>query len=361
MSMFFKSIFAKIYEVRNRNFKGILLYILFMSAVVLWVYGFTGGDVVTSGFVVLLCLLLAYDLLFHTYSKAWYPTMGMFGTFLGIFIGLMEFDTVNIENSLPVLLNGLKIAFLTSIAGLVFSMLRIVLAKLNVCPIDEKTELAELENMNSNFDKFLKKIGKNFGEQIQEGLSEALSNLTENISNSFTKSIDKFTESVNSLSENIIQLQEFHDKYDERLATLTDAADNLSLLLDKSHLAVSEMEKSIEDLLAFSRETQKIIRPLEEMPETLQKTQELALAAIHNINTMKEEYAQATTEFFSKINTQYENELTQAGGWIAGIVEKLADDFEKVNKELESVAKTLPNSMEELKKYVDKSIAKNNK
>ena len=361
MSMFFKSIFAKIYEVRNRNFKGILLYILFMSAVVLWVYGFTGGDVVTSGFVVLLCLLLAYDLLFHTYSKAWYPTIGMFGTFLGIFIGLMEFDTVNIENSLPVLLNGLKIAFLTSIAGLVFSMLRIGLAKLNFCPIDEKTELAELENMNSNFDKFIKKIGKNFGEQIQEGLSEALNNLTENISNSFTKSIDNFTVSVNTLAENIIQLQELHDKYDERLATLTDAADNLSLLLDKSHLAISEMGKSIEDLLSFSRETQKIIRPLEEMPETLQKTQELALAAIHNINTMKEEYAQATTEFFSKINTQYENELTQAGGWIAGIVEKLADDFEKVNKELESAAKALPSSMEELKKYVDKSIAKNNK
>lgn len=352
--------FTKLEEEINKKPKTVFFFITFMVLSFLGTF-FGTGSFVNAIFVLVLFILLAYDLLLHTYSKAWYPTIGMFGTFLGIFLGLMDFDTVNIENSLPVLLDGLKIAFLTSIAGLVFSIIRILLAKFGLCPIDEKTELAELENMNSNFDKFIKKIGKNFGEQIQEGLSDALNNLTENISNSFTKSIDNFTESVNVLSESVDQLQELHEKYDNRLKSLNETAKNLSSLLDKSAISVSEMGKSMDDLIAFSHETQKILKPMDELPVTLQKTQDLTVATLQNINLMKEEYATATQEFFNKLNTQYENELTQAGGWIAGIVEKLADDFEKVNKELESVAKELPNSMEELKKYVDKSIAKNNK
>ena len=41
--------------------------------------------------------------------------IGVLGTFLGIAIGLYQFDTGNIEASVPKLLEGLKIAFLTSI------------------------------------------------------------------------------------------------------------------------------------------------------------------------------------------------------------------------------------------------------
>lgn len=148
--------FTKLEEEINKKPKTVFFFITFMVLSFLGTFFWT-GSFVNAIFVLVLFILLAYDLLLHTYSKAWYPTIGMFGTFLGIFLGLMDFDTVNIENSLPVLLDGLKIAFLTSIAGLVFSIIRILLAKFGLCPIDEKTELAELENMNSNFDKFIKK------------------------------------------------------------------------------------------------------------------------------------------------------------------------------------------------------------
>ena len=45
----------------------------------------------------------------------------MVGTFLGIFKGLGEFDPGNIDLSLPILLDGLKLAFSTSIIGMVGS------------------------------------------------------------------------------------------------------------------------------------------------------------------------------------------------------------------------------------------------
>ncbi|MFC4687947.1 MULTISPECIES: hypothetical protein [Epilithonimonas] len=46
-----------------------------------------------------------------------FPTLGILFTFLGIAIGLWNFDSNNIEKSIPDLMNGLKTAFLVSIFG----------------------------------------------------------------------------------------------------------------------------------------------------------------------------------------------------------------------------------------------------
>jgi hypothetical protein len=44
--------------------------------------------------------------------------LGILGCFLGIAIGLLHFDTENIQGSVPSLLNGIKTSFWTSIAGI---------------------------------------------------------------------------------------------------------------------------------------------------------------------------------------------------------------------------------------------------
>ena len=50
-------------------------------------------------------------------------TGGIFGTFLGIFIGLWNFDAGNINDSIPSLLSGLKTAFITSLVGIGASLI----------------------------------------------------------------------------------------------------------------------------------------------------------------------------------------------------------------------------------------------
>ncbi len=49
-------------------------------------------------------------------------TLGVLGTFLGITWGLMGFDADNLDNSIPILLGGLKTAFFTSLAGMICSL-----------------------------------------------------------------------------------------------------------------------------------------------------------------------------------------------------------------------------------------------
>ena len=51
-----------------------------------------------------------------------FTTIGVLGTFIGIFLGLKEFDVTNITDSIPNLLEGLKYAFQTSIFGIVPSV-----------------------------------------------------------------------------------------------------------------------------------------------------------------------------------------------------------------------------------------------
>ena len=50
-------------------------------------------------------------------------SLGVLGTFLGIAIGLFHFDVTDIKTSLPLLLEGLKTAFITSGVGIFFSII----------------------------------------------------------------------------------------------------------------------------------------------------------------------------------------------------------------------------------------------
>lgn len=50
-------------------------------------------------------------------------TLGVLGTFYGITKGLWHFDTINLNDSIPKLLDGLKTAFWTSLAGMFGSMI----------------------------------------------------------------------------------------------------------------------------------------------------------------------------------------------------------------------------------------------
>lgn len=60
---------------------------------------------------------------FVQYVPTLLTTMGIFGTFLGIVLGLLEFNQLDIETSIPPLLEGLKTAFITSLAGILFSLI----------------------------------------------------------------------------------------------------------------------------------------------------------------------------------------------------------------------------------------------
>src|SRR5689334_19770816 len=76
----------------------------------------------TKLFIFSISVMLVYaNLKFDQRSVHLWPTIltitGIFGTFLGIAIGLANFDTNKIQESVPALLAGMKTAFWASVAG----------------------------------------------------------------------------------------------------------------------------------------------------------------------------------------------------------------------------------------------------
>lgn len=57
------------------------------------------------------------------YFPTFVSTLGVLGTFYGITVGLLAFDTADLDKSIPGLLDGLKTAFFTSLAGMIGSMI----------------------------------------------------------------------------------------------------------------------------------------------------------------------------------------------------------------------------------------------
>ena len=74
-------------------------------------------------------------------------TLGILGTFTGIFFGLLDFNVATITKSVPSLLEGLKVAFGTSILGLLtalsFKIVRPLIAPVSANEADAENEVLE--------------------------------------------------------------------------------------------------------------------------------------------------------------------------------------------------------------------------
>lgn len=84
--------------------------------------------VVNAIFTIIMLVLAVVDIkttksVTHRDFKSIILTIGVLGTFVGIFIGLLGFNINSMESSIPQLLEGLKIAFYTSIVGMTLTVI----------------------------------------------------------------------------------------------------------------------------------------------------------------------------------------------------------------------------------------------
>jgi hypothetical protein len=85
------------------------------------------ANIITNIFIFAILSLFLFSLLlsiigkgkiFTSYTSGILTSLGILGTFIGIVIGLLEFNPKHIDESIELLLNGLKTAFITSLVGM---------------------------------------------------------------------------------------------------------------------------------------------------------------------------------------------------------------------------------------------------
>lgn len=89
----------------------------------------------------------------HRDFKSLIVSVGILGTFFGIFWGLQQFDTGDIQNSVPHLLEGLKVAFFTSIAGMALAIILGIYQKLHSKKSSTEEEMDYAVNQLEKLDK----------------------------------------------------------------------------------------------------------------------------------------------------------------------------------------------------------------
>lgn len=274
-----------------------------------------------------------------------FPTLGILCTALGITIGIWSFDAKDIQNSIPQLLGGLKLAFIATILGItgliIFQKWTAIIQKQidddPNRPTKETDELTAISNLTFAVQQISKEnkteIGrliKSFGEDLDTKVSSKLSKLeSEIITLQKTNSLGLLE--INATSNNSrIELSEQIKKLREEQKGTAEKANN----------------NTDEIIKAMSSNNKLISKKFDEFSELLAKNNTEALVEVMKNateqfnNQMKELIDKLVKENFAELNTSVQN-LNNWQKENKEQIAKLTKQFIDVAENFQISAKTL--------------------
>ncbi|KGJ97945.1 DUF4199 domain-containing protein [Colwellia psychrerythraea] len=173
-----------------------------------------------------------------SYTPALLTSLGIFGTFAGIVIGLMAFDANNIDGSIEGLLNGLKTAFLTSLVGIILSIVFKVLqtsgvisAPRNIEEVSSATPediLGAIQHQGKSIESLVTAIGGDSDGSILSQLKLLRGDINDNQKIAI-KSQQEAAETLKVMNEQLSFQQENFINFSDKLwIKMQDFADMLS-------------------------------------------------------------------------------------------------------------------------------------
>ena len=147
-------------------------------------------------------------------------TLGILLTFYGIWRGLLGFDITNTEQSIPILIDGLKIAFGSSLTGLGTSML------INLFFVESKDDVESslekavhaIEELKDSLDTFTSNTTQAQTESLMNAIHHLVKELEMGINSETKVTMTKFRTSVEFL-------REWQEKYVDEIKHVTEAMD----------------------------------------------------------------------------------------------------------------------------------------
>lgn len=256
------------------------------------------------------------------YFPSLVSTLGVLGTFWGITKGLMAFEANNLDDSIPGLLNGLKTAFFTSLAGMIGSM---ILSAFISRKQDEKDGgISDITQAAGEITKSVKAMSeanietiKSIQQQLTEQeadrkafyrtVGEVLSKVSDG-QNAITSAIDSLVVLQRSQENSLFNIKE----------TTSSMAVSLGNFEEVIHSEVVEIEESM------NKSNRLIERKFDEFTELLKKSNTEAL-----VEVMKN----ATEEFQKQMNSLINKLIQENFDQLNKSVEKL-NQWQQENKEM---------------------------
>jgi len=258
-----------------------------------------------------------------------FPTLGIFCTALGITFGLSGFDTEKIQESLPTLLEGLRLAFFATMAGIIGL---IVFQKINAIiqkqidddpnrPVKQTDELSaisaltfEVKELKNDNQKQIEKLIQSFGTDLETKVSSKLSTLEKEIVN-LQKAAN---ENQKTTTEGLTQI---NTTANNSRIELTEQFKNLR---EEQKATSEKANKNTDEIIKAMSENNKLTsKKFDEFSELLRKNNTEAL-----VEVMKKATEQFNEQMSELINRLVKENFAELNNSV-----KSLNDWQKQNKE----------------------------
>lgn len=256
--------------------------------------------------IVTLIFHLKFTLANANKAPAILTTCGIFGTFIGIAIGLLHFDVSAVEKSVPALIEGIKTAFWVSAWG-IFCALTIKFresfigvhkisneghyqgatvddlaslmkdVKNALIGSEESTLLGQMklarqdsndriDGLRKSLDEFAAKVADNNSKVLIEALKEVIRDFN-------TKINEQFGENFKHLNQAVGKILEWQEQYRQQVSEMielqTQTSKNMAVASDSMQVATERFESLVKQAEVFNTLTDDASRTMKSLSEIL--------------------------------------------------------------------------------------------
>lgn len=356
---------------------------------------FTDMTAITWGLIVSMVILIAY---FHgpSYSPqtvrsapSILTSFGIFGTFLGIALGLMGFDSADIEASVPLMIDGLGVAVWSSIVGILGALsirLRASLQSISQAAAApaKQASVADLHEaitgLNTNLESLrresrldaaeLLQANRHYQEHMVAANTDALTAALTTVMTEFNSRIEvQYGENFQKFNESLGHLLQWQQTYSAQMEAMLQSQQASIQVIDHA-------SQSYEQMLAHSQEFNRVAASLGELLSGLERQTSnlegylsglsgLVGQATEGLPALGDYVAELTHKLSASIeqnNTSLTRILTQAASDITTTVqqvnESLATSVNEAHSGLASHVEAMTNKTDAHMQLLDQSMEK---
>ena len=289
------------------------------------------------------------------------PILGVIGTFLGICLGLANFDSTEIESSVPQLLQGLKTAFWTSFIGTSWAVfLNIRYSSKDKEENDEEEEISllklqieELQKLNGNFYN-LAEENKKEKDSLYQINKEILDGIKAN--NIMQEQLSQI-EDLKAIKQELILLNQKQDTRDEYLNKILDNMNSSKSILEN----ILSFKEILNLILEKQNNKDEPIKLILEKFKKLQENSNLQVEVLKKI----EEYTFSLDDIYNSLGDLIEKADSQISQLEnlekLNILEEIKNNIDSQLEDISVTNSNISTKLDSLEKYDSNIFANSSK
>lgn len=305
-----------------------------------------------------------------TFTMSVMPLIGLLGTFIGLKGAISEIDfevESDILKQTPLILSGLKLAFITSIVGIACSA-SVALAYAIYKGIGQRFN-EDLYNLANSYimpyyeDENRDSPIRNNEEVVEDGLNDAVFAMNKSATtmsataDNISTASDTLKKMATTFNDNLDEMKEVNITTQESIAKVANLEGEMKLLTEEINKGLLELVNKMEISNASNKninEHNKLIdMQLKEIDQGLKTNSELAKATIENLTTITGENNKVLSEI---LNSQL-NEMERNREKTSSMFDKHEENSIIGNKQISEIMNAYVSKMDDFKLFIE-SITK---